>query len=138
MLEFSILLIWIEEEPPLRRSYGQRFGPQRHTENIFRFIIYILQGVGISSLTTDIFTFNTKLKMIDISDNEFTSIPNGLFDNLNSLSQIRTENIPWKCTCENLWFVTYITENNITLIGDNMCNNANGKRLLLYSWTLII
>ena len=28
------------------------------------------------------------------------------------------------CTCDSLWFMTYATENYISLYGDVICNNA--------------
>lgn len=82
-------------------------------------------------MTSDVFSYNTKIKYIDISDNEFTSIPSGLFDNLNSLSEVRIENTHWQCSCSNNWFVDFFDKNNVILFGENICSNVNGKYSLV-------
>ena len=85
-----------------------------------------LQGAAVTSLTSDIFQYNTKLRYIDVSDNQFTSIPIGLFNGLDSLSDVHMYNIDWQCSCDNMWFVEHAVNNNITLFGEYMCADQPG------------
>ena len=81
----------------------------------------------MDTIGADVFTYNSKLRYIDISDNTFASIPSGIFGGLDSLSDVRIYNIDWECSCTNAWFVEYVITNNITLFGDLMCSNIAGK-----------
>ncbi|XP_045161800.2 leucine-rich repeat transmembrane protein FLRT3-like [Mercenaria mercenaria] len=89
-------------------------------------------GADLDTVSADVFTFNTKLTHIDLSDNTMTSIPSGLFDNLNSLSEVAMYNIEWTCSCDNTWFVEYTTTNNISMFGDYMCSNIAGTSVWKY------
>ena len=81
----------------------------------------------MNTLTLDTFQYNTKLRHIDLSDNGFTSLPNNVFNGLNALAEVTLYNIAWECSCDNLWFVSYANANNVTLLGDLVCANANGQ-----------
>lgn len=89
-----------------------------------KLVFFQFQGVGITSLSSDVFEYNTKIRYIDVSDNDFTTIPNGLFDNLDSLTEFRAENIEWDCSCSNTWFVPHSVSNNITFVGAFICSNG--------------
>jgi len=43
---------------------------------------------------------------------------------LDSISEATMYNIGWDCTCENAWIVEYAMTNNITLVGDLMCDDG--------------
>ncbi|XP_060573711.1 leucine-rich repeat transmembrane protein FLRT3-like isoform X2 [Ruditapes philippinarum] len=91
-----------------------------------------LVGADLETISADVFTFNSKLTHIDLSDNTFVSIPSGIFDNLNSLSGVDIYNIQWTCSCDNTWFVDYSAKNNISMSGDYMCSNVAGMSVWKY------
>ena len=75
----------------------------------------------MSSLSSNLFSQNTNLRMIDLSDNKFSSLPSGLFDGLNKLAEVHLYKITWSCSCNNNWFVPYARNKNITLFGELRC-----------------
>ncbi|KAL4220899.1 Leucine-rich repeat transmembrane protein flrt1 [Mactra antiquata] len=91
-----------------------------------------LVGADIETLTSDTFLYTSKIRYIDVSDNSFTVLPSGMFDNLNSLSEVKVYNIEWSCSCTDNWFVDYATTNNINMYGDFMCSNVEGSSVWKY------
>ncbi|XP_052820233.1 uncharacterized protein LOC128246066 [Mya arenaria] len=85
-----------------------------------------IRGGNVSAISADTFRYNTKLTMIDISDNTFTSLPSSVFDGLDLLSDVKVYNIDWECTCDNLAWLAYTYAENITLFGDFACANVEG------------
>ncbi|XP_052820242.1 uncharacterized protein LOC128246074 [Mya arenaria] len=94
-------------------------------------------GADVATMTADAFKYSARLKRIDISDNTFTSIPSGMFEGLDMLSEVTMNNIAWTCTCDDAWFVEYAETNNITIRSDLVCGQegfaVSGKCLHLIS-----
>ena len=71
------------------------------------------------------FASNTKLRFLSLGWNDFTMIPNGLFDGLISLSEIRLYDTTVSCSsCDDLWFLAYAKNNYISLYGDVICGDG--------------
>jgi len=82
------------------------------------------ENTNISTITSDTFRYNTKLRLIDLSDNPLASIPSGLWSGLESLAEVTLYGIDWSCTCADLWFVEYARDNNVTMFGDLVCSTG--------------
>ncbi|KAL4221077.1 Leucine-rich repeat transmembrane protein flrt1 [Mactra antiquata] len=91
-----------------------------------------IRNAGLTALASSMFAYNTNVKIVDLSDNVFNKIPVGFLTSLNSLSEIILYNIPWECSCENLWWVETVTSNQIRVTFDGICNNVNGMSVFKY------
>lgn len=49
------------------------------------------------------------------------------FQNLDGLSDLSVYNIAWSCSCERLAWMVDVLDKNITLKGDLMCANEQGR-----------
>ncbi|OWF35447.1 uncharacterized protein LOC110442949 [Mizuhopecten yessoensis] len=103
-------------------SSGLPNGVLYNLENITQIII---ENSALRVLQPDMFKKSTKLTYISLDSNPFTKITEGLFAELSALSVVSMSGISWDCTCPQLWFEDYLTENNITLIGDIVCNTPS-------------
>jgi hypothetical protein len=88
--------------------------------------VFIFQSAGISYLSPNLLKENTLVRFVDLSDNVFTKLPSDFLFYQTALSEITLYNIDWDCTCDLLWWVEYSLSQNVTVIGDKMCNNVQG------------
>ena len=89
--------------------------------------VLLFQNSALNTISADTFRYTTKVRYIDLSDNQFTSLPSGLFDGLDSLAEVHLYNIDWFCSCGDLWWYEYAKDNNITIFGDQMCETPSGR-----------
>eukprot|EP00062_Callorhinchus_milii_P024913 gi/632985324/ref/XP_007909617.1/ PREDICTED: leucine-rich repeat transmembrane protein FLRT1 [Callorhinchus milii] len=62
-----------------------------------------LQDNLISYIRPNAFAKMRQLQRLDMSNNNLTSLPKGVFDDLESLSQLFLRNNPWHCGCRMMW-----------------------------------
>lgn len=86
----------------------------------------VLDGLQLTSISKDTFYGIPNIKNITLNHNNFTSIPSFLFSGLHSLSHVSMWGVSWSCTCDNLWFIPFAIENNLTLTGDFICSLPSG------------
>lgn len=83
--------------------------------------IILLENTDMGVINKDLFQTSTRVQYISLKDNPFTYLPDGLFDTVTSLTTFQVSGVNWTCTCKNMWIVTYMKTNNISLIGDIGC-----------------
>ncbi|XP_069107228.1 uncharacterized protein [Argopecten irradians] len=113
-------------------SAGLPNGALYNLENITKIII---ENAALRVLQPDMFKRSTKLTHISLDRNPFTKISDGLFADLSALTVVSMRGISWECTCPQMWFEDYLAENNITLLGDIVCDSPTdfqGKRAKQY------
>ncbi|XP_033764259.1 uncharacterized protein LOC117345303 [Pecten maximus] len=91
--------------------------------NLVNFTKLIIQNSALRVLQPDMFKKSTKLTHILLDSNPFTKITDGLFSDLQALTVVSMRDISWDCTCPQMWFEDYLTANNISLLGDIVCNS---------------
>ena len=79
----------------------------------------------LTSISSDQFTSNTKLRFLSMGWNNLAEIPTGVLDGLDSLTEVRLYDTSIECSCDNLWFVTYTQDHYISLYGDILCANGD-------------
>ncbi|KFP07766.1 Platelet glycoprotein Ib beta chain, partial [Calypte anna] len=68
--------------------------------------------------------FRPSAEIIHLGYNRLTSIPNGLFDNLQSLQVVYLQGNPWECTCDILYLRSWLQwQQNRTLYRDVRCTS---------------
>jgi hypothetical protein len=92
----------------------------------------IIENAHLGTVQADIFYALSKLNYASLSYNTFTSIPNNVFANVYALSRVDMYGISWTCSCDNLWFMDHLEENNITLNGDIVCYSPVDFQSKLY------
>ncbi|CAG2230450.1 unnamed protein product [Mytilus edulis] len=95
------------------------FGALFNMPNIERVLI---ENAHLSTVTSDMFYALSKLNYASLNYNTFTTIPNNMFANVFGLASVDMYGISWDCSCDNLWFLDYLSENNITMNGDIVCS----------------
>lgn len=66
--------------------------------------------------------FRPSAEIINLSYNRLTSIPSGLFDNLNSLQAVHLQGNPWECDCDILYLRSWLQwQQNRTFYRDVRC-----------------
>ncbi|XP_007518608.1 leucine-rich repeat transmembrane protein FLRT1 [Erinaceus europaeus] len=81
--------------PPLRL-------PSARLQRLF------LQDNAISHVPADALARMRALERLDLSNNNLTTLPRGLFDDLDSLAQLLLRNNPWFCGCGLLWLRDWV------------------------------
>ncbi|NXD78918.1 GP1BB protein, partial [Halcyon senegalensis] len=68
--------------------------------------------------------FRPSAEIIHLGYNKLTSIPSGLFDNLQSLQVVYLQGNPWDCNCDILYLRTWLQwQQNRTLYRDVRCTS---------------
>ncbi|NXH23041.1 GP1BB protein, partial [Bucco capensis] len=68
--------------------------------------------------------FRASTEIIHLSYNKLTSIPSGLFDNLQSLQVVYLQGNPWDCNCDILYLRSWLQwQQNRTLYRDVKCSS---------------
>ncbi|XP_068922322.1 leucine-rich repeat transmembrane protein FLRT1 [Petaurus breviceps papuanus] len=76
--------------------------PSAHLQKLY------LQDNAISHIPSNTLARMRELERLDLSNNNLTSLPRGLFDDLDSLSQLLLRNNPWFCGCSLLWLRDWV------------------------------
>ncbi|XP_043931606.1 leucine-rich repeat transmembrane protein FLRT1 [Protopterus annectens] len=76
--------------------------PSSHLQKLY------LQDNAISHIPYNTLSKMRQLQRLDLSSNNLTSLPKGLFDDLDSLSQLLLRNNPWYCGCNLLWLRDWV------------------------------
>ncbi|XP_060075670.1 reticulon-4 receptor-like 2 [Ylistrum balloti] len=93
--------------------------------NLVNITKLIIENSALRVLQPDMFKKSTKLTYISLDKNPFTKITEGLFADLPALTVVSMRSISWDCTCPQLWFEDYFTTNNISMIGDIICDTPS-------------
>ncbi|XP_063300685.1 toll-like receptor 7 [Pelobates fuscus] len=113
--------------------------PQELSNCTCSIIRLILSNNKIKTLTPHFLRNAFTLKLLDLSDNKIqyigqTSFPENVLDNLNLL---KLQGNPFKCTCDAVWFVSWINRTKVSipnLVTDVICAGPGahrGKSLVL-------
>ncbi|XP_043912079.1 leucine-rich repeat transmembrane protein FLRT3 [Protopterus annectens] len=62
-----------------------------------------LQENHINHIAPNTFPYMSQLYRLDMSNNNLSSLPRGVFDNLENLTQLFLRNNPWHCDCKMKW-----------------------------------
>ena len=58
---------------------------------------------------------------INLDNNPFTYLPDNVFAAITALGTVSMAGINWECTCNNLWFLDWFSENNILFTSAATC-----------------
>ncbi|XP_049635587.1 leucine-rich repeat transmembrane protein FLRT1 [Suncus etruscus] len=67
-----------------------------------------LQDNAISHIPANTLARMRVLERLDLSNNNLTTLPRGLFDDLDNLAQLLLRNNPWFCGCSLLWLRDWV------------------------------
>lgn len=67
-----------------------------------------LQDNAISHIPANTLAKMRVLERLDLSNNNLTTLPRGLFDDLDNLAQLLLRNNPWFCGCSLLWLRDWV------------------------------
>ncbi|XP_056657514.1 leucine-rich repeat transmembrane protein FLRT1 [Monodelphis domestica] len=67
-----------------------------------------LQDNAISHVPYNTLARMRELERLDLSNNNLTSLPRGLFDDLENLGQLLLRNNPWFCGCNLMWLRDWV------------------------------
>ncbi|XP_045163910.2 uncharacterized protein LOC123528247 [Mercenaria mercenaria] len=81
----------------------------------------VLEGLDLNTLEASMFSNNTKLRILSLGYNSFTTLPSGLFDNLDSLAELHLYDTQLDCNCTNLWFFEHADTTKMKIRGDMTC-----------------
>jgi hypothetical protein len=92
-----------------------------------------LDNIGLTAITSDVFSQNTLLEKISLTYNAFTEVPSTIFDGLTKLYSVDFMGTPWNCTCDNIWLVNYVNSSGIRLETGLTCTTPTlyASKLLL-------
>lgn len=76
--------------------------PSAHLQRLY------LQDNAISHVPYNTLARMRELERLDLSNNNLTTLPRGLFDDLESLAQLLLRNNPWFCGCNLLWLRDWV------------------------------
>ncbi|XP_055987681.1 leucine-rich repeat transmembrane protein FLRT1 [Sorex fumeus] len=76
--------------------------PSAHLQRLY------LQDNAISHIPANTLARMRALERLDLSNNNLTTLPRGLFDDLDSLAQLLLRNNPWFCGCSLLWLRDWV------------------------------
>ncbi|XP_004713561.1 leucine-rich repeat transmembrane protein FLRT1 [Echinops telfairi] len=76
--------------------------PSAHLQKLF------LQDNAISHIPHNTLARMRGLERLDLSNNNLTTLPRGLFDDLESLAQLLLRNNPWFCGCSLMWLRDWV------------------------------
>lgn len=80
-----------------------------------------IESAHMTSTQVDMFNALDKMTFLSLSHNPFTLLEDNMLEGPSSLSTIELNGIQWECSCQNLWFIAFVKDNNITLLGDIVC-----------------
>lgn len=76
--------------------------PSAHLQKLY------LQDNAISHIPYNTLAKMRELERLDLSNNNLTTLPRGLFDDLGSLAQLLLRNNPWFCGCNLMWLRDWV------------------------------
>nr|XP_006125131.1 leucine-rich repeat transmembrane protein FLRT1 [Pelodiscus sinensis] len=76
--------------------------PSSHLQKLY------LQDNAISHIPYNTLSKMRELERLDLSNNNLTTLPKGLFDDLESLTQLLLRNNPWFCGCNLMWLRDWV------------------------------
>lgn len=80
-----------------------------------------IDGAKVNTITVGHVGNLTNLRYLSLRDNLITNFSSGIFTNMKSLSYLDLGENKFTCTCSDLWFLKYTTENFINLLGGPLC-----------------
>lgn len=75
-----------------------------------KFQILHLTSNYISSMVNDTFRYVPSLTRLELADNSLTSLPTGIFDELQNLSYLTVSGNPFNCSCDILYLTDWYKE----------------------------
>ncbi|XP_011367250.1 leucine-rich repeat transmembrane protein FLRT1 [Pteropus vampyrus] len=76
--------------------------PSAHLQKLY------LQDNAINHIPYNTLAKMRELERLDLSNNNLTTLPRGLFDDLESLAQLLLRNNPWFCGCNLMWLRDWV------------------------------
>ncbi|CAM5154734.1 unnamed protein product [Natator depressus] len=76
--------------------------PNSHLQKLY------LQDNAISHIPYNTLSKMRELERLDLSNNNLTTLPKGLFDDLESLTQLLLRSNPWFCGCNLMWLRDWV------------------------------
>lgn len=93
----------------------------------------VLDGVDIAAVPVDLISLMPNLTSLNLDNNGFYELPEGMFTGVTGLSVLSFENVGWHCSCTSLWWLTYIQENAMIISSETICSTpTSGTRVASY------
>ncbi|CAC5394120.1 unnamed protein product [Mytilus coruscus] len=85
----------------------------------------MLKNIGLNSIEANMFSQNTLVRNLSIAGNNFQELPNNIFSGLDALMFLDMSDVPFNCSCSNVWFFDYLVEHKISIIGAAVCSEPS-------------
>lgn len=85
-----------------------------------------LEKNGLNELEINTFHLLSSLETLQISNNQLTTIPQGVFSDLHSLKRLYIGENPWICECSLQWLKDLLINTSIVSDGSHKCYNEDG------------
>ncbi|XP_064407916.1 leucine-rich repeat transmembrane protein FLRT1 [Latimeria chalumnae] len=97
--------------------------PSTHLQKLY------LQDNAIGRIPYNTLAKMRQLQRLDLSNNNLTTLPKGLFDDLDSLTLLLLRNNPWYCSCNLLWLRDWVKVTSSTVnVRGLMCQGPEKVR----------
>lgn len=84
-----------------------------------------ISGCGLTGIDSNMFLYNNKVTMLNLANNNFTTIPRTFLQNMTSLVEVNLAGIAWDCSCDNLWFIDHFSAYSMHIRGGVLCSGGN-------------
>lgn len=89
-----------------------------------------ISGCGITTVDSNTFLYNNKVTLLNLANNNFTTLPRTFLQNMTSLTEVDVSGIAWDCSCDNLWFLDHFSAYSMRIKGGILC--SGGQRAAQY------
>jgi len=94
-----------------------------------------LQNCDMDEVPVGLITLMSNITTLDLSNNPFTELTTGMFTGVHGITSLVVANVPWQCSCSSLWWLTYVTENGMSIDSEVICaspSTYSGQRAQSY------
>lgn len=85
----------------------------------------LLQNTALNTIDVNTFSQNTIVRNLSIAGNNFQTIPENIFSGLDTLMYLDMSNIPFNCSCSEVWFLDYLAEEDVNIVGVAVCEQPS-------------
>lgn len=90
-----------------------------------------ISGCGMTAIDPNLFLYNNKVTLLNLANNNFTTISSSFLKNMTSLTEVNLDGISFDCsTCDNLWFLDHFSAFSMHIKGTFLC--SGGERVNQY------
>ncbi|XP_063410779.1 uncharacterized protein LOC134693795 [Mytilus trossulus] len=89
----------------------------------------MLKNTGLDSIEANMFSQNTLVRNLSIAGNNFQVLPTNIFSGLDALMFLDMSDVPFNCSCSNAWFLDYLVEHDISIVGAAVCSEPSSYNL---------